>query len=79
MDGLSERKVAAILLIACFVVFLIAGMLFTGRTIWKWPSAQTPEFLRQERGLVIAALLVNVLGFAQLEDLLRLSMEEFPC
>jgi hypothetical protein len=71
MDGLSERKVAAILLIACFMVFLVAGMMFTGRTIWKWPSAQTPEFLRWERGIVIAALLVNVLGFALLENMLR--------
>src|SRR5690242_1022040 len=71
MDGLSERKVAAILLIACFMVFLVAGTLFTGRTIWKWPSAQTPEYLRWERCLVIAAMLVNVLGFVLLEDMLR--------
>ena len=68
---LSERRVAAILLIACFVIFLVAGMLFTGRTIWKWPSAQTDTFLRWERGLVIAAILVNVMGFVLLEDLLR--------
>jgi hypothetical protein len=68
---LSERRIAAILLIACFVIFAVGGILFTGRTIWKWPSAQTPEFLRWERGIVIAALLVNVLGFVLLEDLLR--------
>jgi hypothetical protein len=71
MDGLSERKVAAFLLIACFVVFLVVGMMFTGRTIWKWPSAQTTEFLRWERSLVIAAMLINVMGFVLLENMLR--------
>lgn len=76
MDGqLSERQIAAILLVACSLIFLVGGILFTGRTIWKWPAGQTPEFLRWERGVVIAALLVNVLGLVLLEDMLRASGE----
>ena len=69
--GLSERQLAAILLIACGFIFAVGGILFTGRTIWKWSAAQTPEFLRWERGWVLAALLVNVLGLALLENLLH--------
>lgn len=68
---LSERQVAAILLISGGIIFAVGGILFTGRTIWKWPIGQTPEFLRWERGFVIAALLVNVLGLVLLENLLR--------
>ncbi len=74
MDGQSllfERQIAAILLIACFLIFVVGGILFTGRAIWKWPVGQTAGYLRWERGFVVAALLVNVLGLALLEDLLR--------
>lgn len=68
---LSQREIAAFLLIACFLIFVVGGILFTGRAIWKWPAAQTPGYLRWERGFVVAALLVNVLGLVLLEDLLR--------
>jgi hypothetical protein len=74
MNGQSlftERQIAAVLLIACGLIFTVGGILFTGRTIWKWPAGQTSEFLRWERGFVLAALLVNVLRLALLEDLLR--------
>ncbi len=70
-DLLSERQIAAILLIACFPIFTIGSILFTGRTMWKWTSGQTPEFLHWERGFVIAALLVNVLGLVLLEDMIH--------
>jgi hypothetical protein len=68
---LSERELAAILLIACGFIFTVGGILFTGRTIWKWPSAQTAVFLIWERGFVLTGLLVNVLGLVLLEDMLR--------
>lgn len=70
-QGLSTRTVAASLLILGFVLFGFGGILFTGRAIWKWPIGQTPNYLRWERGFVVAALLVNVLGLVLLEDLLR--------
>ncbi|MCC6616311.1 MAG: hypothetical protein IT320_22755 [Anaerolineae bacterium] len=72
---LSERETAAILLIACFPIFVVGGILFTGRAIWKWPIGQTPAYLRWERGFVVAALLVNLLGLALLEDMLRTAGE----
>lgn len=68
---LVERRIAANLLIVCVVVFVVAGFLYTARAIWKWPAGQTPLFLRWERGLVIAAFLISVLGFGLLENLLR--------
>jgi hypothetical protein len=72
MDNLLvERKIAAILLILCFLVFLVGGMLFTGRAIWKWPAAQTPTYLIWERSFVMAAVLITALGLALLENLLR--------
>lgn len=68
---LYERHVAAILLVSCFFIFTVGGILFTGRAIWKWPAGQTPLYLRWERGFVVAALLVNILGLVLLNDLLR--------
>jgi len=67
----AERRIAASLLIVCGVVFVVAGFLYTARAIWKWPVGQTPLYLRWERGLVIVAFLISVLGFVLLEDLLR--------
>ena len=67
----SERRFAAILLILCAIVFLVAGMLYTGRAIWKWPAAQTYSYLIWERGSVIAAALINLMGFVLLEGVLR--------
>lgn len=68
---LIERRLAAALLIGCFLVFVVGGMLYTGRAIWKWPVAQTNTYLRWERGWVIAAALVNILGFVVLAGLLQ--------
>lgn len=72
LQGLvAERQITANLLIFCSIVFVVAGFLFTGRAIWKWPVGETPLYLRWERSLVIAAFLINVLGFVLLEDLLQ--------
>jgi hypothetical protein len=68
---LLERRLAGSLLIACFLVFIVGGVLYTGRAIWKWPAAQTGTYLLWERGWVIAAALVNVLGFVLLANLLQ--------
>lgn len=70
-DLLSERHLAASLLILSFVVFLVVGYLFTARIIWRWPAAQTDLHLRWERGLAITAFLISVLGFVLLEGLMR--------
>lgn len=68
---LVERRVTAVLLILCGIVFLVVGYLFTTRVLWEWPAAQTELHLRWERGLVITAFLINVMGFVLLEGLLR--------
>ncbi len=68
---LFERRLTASLLILCGIVFLVVGYLFTARVIWKLPAAQTDLHLRWERGLVITAFLISVLGFVLLEGLLR--------
>lgn len=67
----SERRIAALLLIACGVIFAVGGSLYTGRALWKWPAGQTTGYLRWERGFFIAAVLVTVCGLVLLEDLLR--------
>ena len=71
MNLLTERRIAATLLILYFLVFVVAGILYMGRAIWKWPTAQTDMHLYWERGFVIAAALFNVMGFILLEGLLR--------
>ena len=75
--GLSERTLGASLLILCFVVFGVAGMLFTGRAFWKWPVSESKTYLRWERGIIIAAVLLTVLGLALLEDLLHAAGDTF--
>lgn len=74
-QGLSMRTVTASLLILCFVVFTVGGMLFTGRAFLKWQIAETSSHLTWERSLVIAAVLTTVFGLALLEDLLRAAGE----
>jgi hypothetical protein len=64
------QVIAGWLLILSAMVFAVGGMLYTGRAIWKWPAAGVPAFMRVERGFVIAALLIAVLGFNLLEGLL---------
>src|SRR5688572_13700121 len=74
MDGigpLSERQITAILLILCFVVFAVGGILFMGRAMLKWPAAESPAYLIWERGTILAAALINLLGFVLLEGMLR--------
>ncbi|MBK9049891.1 MAG: hypothetical protein IPL78_02905 [Chloroflexi bacterium] len=68
---LFERRLTASLLILSFMAFLVVGYLFTARVIWELPTAQTELHLRWERGFVIGAFLINVLGFVLLENLLR--------
>jgi hypothetical protein len=68
---ISEQVAAGWLLILSGLIFAVGGMLYTGRAIFKWPSAGAPAYLRWERGFVIAALLTAVLGFTLLEKLLE--------
>lgn len=68
---LSEQMVAGWLLVLSGLIFFVGGMLYTGRAIWKWPIGQTQRYLVWERGSVIAALLVAVLGFTLLDRLLE--------
>jgi hypothetical protein len=65
------QVVAGWLLILSWLIFAVGGILYTGRAIWKWPLSGTPAFLRWERGFVIAALLIAVVGLNLLERLLE--------
>jgi hypothetical protein len=68
---LSEKNIAAWLLILCGVVFLVGGILYMGRAMLQWPAAASDAYLVWERGSIIAAVLINVLGLGLLEGLLR--------
>ena len=69
-DFISEQVAASCLLILSWIVFVPAGMLYTGRAIWKWPAAQSQNYLYLERSLVMAAILITTLGLVLLERLL---------
>jgi hypothetical protein len=71
MSFLTEQRLAAILLLLSCLIFLVAGSLFTVRVIWALPIGQSVNFLRWERGMVVAAFLVSLLGFGLLENILR--------
>jgi hypothetical protein len=68
-QGVSTRTIAASLLILSLIVFGFGGMLFTGRMFWGWPINNS--HLIWERGFVIAAVVITVLGLVLLEDILR--------
>ena len=72
-DLLSEQVVAGWLLILSTQIFLVDGILYTGRAIWKWPAGKTHRYFLWERGFVIAALLVVVLGLNLLEGMLKVA------
>ena len=69
-DFISEQVLAGCLLILSSSIFVIAGMLFTGRVIWKWQIGETRAYLLWERSLVITAVLVVTLGLVLLNRLL---------
>jgi hypothetical protein len=71
MNILTERRIAASLLILCGMVFVVGGILYMGRAILKWTAAQSDTHLMWERGFMIAAAVINVMGFVALESLLR--------
>ncbi len=68
---LSEQFAAGWLLILGGIIFLPAGLLYTGRAIFKWPAAQSQGYLFLERSLVMAACIVAALGFVLLDRLLE--------
>jgi hypothetical protein len=70
-DLISEQAITGWTLILSAFIFSIAGTLYTGRAIWKWPAGQSHRYLLWERGFVIAALLVAALGLSLLEGMLE--------
>jgi hypothetical protein len=70
---LFEQVVTGWLLILSGIIFLAGGTLYGGRAIWKWPAGQTRRYLIWERGFVIAAMIVALLGFTLLEGMLEVA------
>jgi hypothetical protein len=62
---------AAILLILSGLIFLPGGLFFTRRVIWKRTSAKDNVRLYWERGCVMAAVVVVVLGWGLLARILE--------
>lgn len=76
-QGISERTVAASLLVLSFVIFCVAGTLFTGRALWKWDIKNLSTFILWERSLVIVPTVTASLGLALLSDMLNASGHVF--
>ena len=74
-QGLSIRTVAGSLLVLCFFVFMVGGMLFTGRAFLKWPVDGSSSHWIWERGFVIGGVLFTVLGLALLQEMLQTAGE----
>jgi hypothetical protein len=68
---ISEQVVTAWLLILSGIIFLPGGLLYTGRAILKWPTAQAQSYLFWERGLVMAAFITAALGLVLLDRLIE--------
>lgn len=76
-QGVSERTVAASLLVLTFAVFEIGGILFTGRTMLNWPIENRGSHMRWERSFVILPTILTALGLVLLADLLRAAGDTF--
>jgi hypothetical protein len=77
VQGVSERTIAACLLVLTFMVFEIGGILFTGRTMLNWPIENRVSHMRWERSFVILPTILTVLGLVLLADLLRTAGDSF--
>jgi hypothetical protein len=67
----SEQITAGWLLILSSIIFMVGGMLYAGRAIWKWSAGEARSYLLWERGFVMAAILTASLGLVLLERLLE--------
>ena len=70
-QGVSERTVAADLLVLSFMVFTVGGVLYTGRAMLNWQIEDMASYLRWERGCVITSTLSTTLGLVLLSDMLQ--------
>ena len=68
---LSTQLAAGWLLILSGLIFLPGALLYTSRVIWKRTTGTNPVYRYWERGFVIAAVVVVVLGWGLLERLLE--------
>lgn len=75
--GISERTIAASLLVLSFMVFFVAGVLFTGRALWKWEIKNLSTYMIWERSLVIAPTLAAAQGLVLLSDMLYAGGDTF--
>jgi hypothetical protein len=71
----SGQILTGSLLVLSFIIFAVGASMYSGRAILSWPVGQTRGYLVWERGLVIAALVVLILGLAMLERMLAAAGE----
>ena len=76
-QGVSERTIAASLLILTFMTFEVSGILFSGRTMLNWQIEDRAAHMRWERSFVILPTVLTVLGLVLLADLLRAAGDTF--
>ena len=76
-QGVSERTIAASLLVLTFMVFEIGGILFTGRAMLNWHIEDQDSHMRWERSFVILPTVTTVLGLALLADMLHSAGDTF--
>ncbi|MBI1259500.1 MAG: hypothetical protein GC204_18690 [Chloroflexi bacterium] len=76
-QGMSERTIAASLLVLTFTTFEIGGILFTGRAMQNWPIQNRAAHLRWERSFVILPTVLTMLGLVLLADLLRAAGDSY--
>lgn len=71
--GISARTAAAGLMVLSFMIFFVAGILFTGRALWKWEIKNLSTYMIWERSLVIVPTVMTSLGLVLLSDMLNAS------
>jgi hypothetical protein len=76
-QGISELTAAASLLVLSFMIFFVAGVLFTGRALWKWEIKNLSTYMLWERSLVIVPTITTALGLVLLSDLLNAGGDAF--
>ncbi|MBI1281526.1 MAG: hypothetical protein GC179_25595 [Anaerolineaceae bacterium] len=76
-QGISERTAAVSLFVLSFMVFMVAGILFTGRAMSKWNIQNLARYVIWERALVIVSTVTTSLGLVLLNDILTIGGDKF--
>jgi hypothetical protein len=69
-NAVASPQIAGVLLVSCFVVFTVGGLMFAGRNGMAGRPAPNFAYLAVERSFVIAAVVLTALGLVAFAEII---------